>query len=82
MFDLPNNSDINNILRKFYKNNKIIAAVCHGPACFVGATLKNRQSLLAGRRITGFTNEEEIAAEQDKNMPFLYRRDLCINRDD
>lgn len=71
MFDLPNNPDVNNILRNFDENNKVIAAVCHGPACFIGVTLKNGQSLVAGRTVTGFTNEEEIAAEQEKNMPFL-----------
>lgn len=76
MFDLPNNPNINNILRKFYENNKIIAAVCHGPACFIGVTLKNGKSLLAGRSVTGFTNEEEIAAEQEKNMPFLLEDEL------
>lgn len=79
MFDLPNNPDVNHILQHFYESNKVIAAVCHGPACFVGATLKNGQPLLAGRSVTGFTNEEEVAAEQDKNMPFLLEDELLKN---
>ncbi|WP_201341143.1 DJ-1/PfpI family protein [Abyssogena phaseoliformis symbiont] len=40
MFDLPNNPNINSVLQHFYENNKNIVAVCHGPACFVGATIK------------------------------------------
>ncbi len=71
MFDLPNNPNINSILQHFYENNKIIAAVCHGPACFIGATLKNGKSLLAGHSITGFTNEKEI--------PFLLEDELLKN---
>jgi len=80
MFDLPNNPHINTILRSFHKANKIIAAVCHGPACFIGVTLKNGDSLIAGKTVTGFTNDEEIAAEQDKNMPFLLEDELLINK--
>ncbi|MBA5248455.1 MAG: type 1 glutamine amidotransferase domain-containing protein [Gammaproteobacteria bacterium] len=79
MFDLPNNADINNTLQNFQENNKVIAAVCHGPACFVGATLKNGKSFLNERSVTGFTNEEEIAAEQEKNMPFLLEDELFKN---
>lgn len=76
MFDLPNNSTINLLLRSFDENKKVIATVCHGPACFIGTTLKDGSSLLAGRRITGFTNEEEVAAEQSENMPFLLETKL------
>jgi len=76
MFDLPNNPDINKLLQSFHEKNKVIAAVCHGPACFIGVTLKNGKSLIAGRSVTGFTNEEEIAAEQVKNMPFLLEDEL------
>ncbi len=79
MFDLPNDPSINSLLQNFHESNKIIAAVCHGPACFIGVTLKNGKSLIAGRTITGFTNEEEIAAEQVKNMPFLLEDELLSN---
>lgn len=80
MFDLPNNPYINTILRNFHETNKIIAAVCHGPACFIGVTLKNGKALIAGRNVTGFTNDEEIAAEQDKNVPFLLEDELLKNK--
>ena len=80
MFDLPNNPHISTILRSFHEANKIIAAVCHGPACFIGVTLKNGKVLIAGRTVTGFTNDEEIAAEQDKNMPFLLEDELLKNK--
>ena len=71
MFDLPNNTAIANILRHFYDNMKTIAAVCHGPACFIGVTLEGGRPLIAGHTVTAFTNEEELAAGHDKDMPFL-----------
>lgn len=71
MFDLPNNPHINKILQSFQERKKIIAAVCHGPACFIGSRLKDGSPLVANRRITGFSNDEEVAAEQDGNMPFM-----------
>ena len=80
MFDLPNNPDISKLLQNVHNNNKVIAAVCHGPACFIGVTLKNGKSIVAGRTVTGFTNEEEIGAEQVENMPFLLEDEL-LKRD-
>lgn len=76
MFDLPNDPSINQILRHFEEKGKLIAAVCHGPACFIGATLRNGNALISGRTVTGFSNEEEVAAEQEKNMPFLLEDEL------
>ncbi len=39
MFDLPDNLDLQRLLREFYEAGKIVSAVCHGPAGLVGATL-------------------------------------------
>jgi len=80
MFDLPNDPYINSLLRDYQENKKVISAVCHGPACFIGVTLENGSPLIAGRAATGFTNEEEMQAEQDKNMPFLLEDELLKNK--
>ncbi len=80
MFDLPNDSNINSLLRNYQENNKVISAVCHGPACFIGVSLENGNPLITGRTVTGFTNEEEVQAEQDKNMPFLLENELLRNK--
>ncbi len=71
MFDLPGHKPLQTLLAAFADNNKIIGAVCHGPAGLVGVQLKNGASLVAGRQVTGFTDEEERAAGMDKIMPFL-----------
>ena len=71
MFDLPDNQKLQELLRDFYEGDKIVAAVCHGPAGLVGATLSNGQPLVAGKTVTSFTDDEERATALDRFMPFL-----------
>ncbi|MGQ3478394.1 type 1 glutamine amidotransferase domain-containing protein [Paenibacillus sp. TY11] len=71
MFDLPNNEKLQQLLRHFYESNKIVAAVCHGPAGLVGASLSNGEPLVAGKRVNAFTNLEEEQTGLRPDLPFL-----------
>lgn len=71
MFDLPSNTTLQTLIRQFAEAGKVVAAVCHGPAGLVGVTLTNGQPLVKGKRVTGFTNEEERAVKLDDKVPFL-----------
>ncbi|HLT57233.1 MAG: type 1 glutamine amidotransferase domain-containing protein [Limnochordales bacterium] len=71
MYDLPGSEELAQTLRSFYETGRVIGAVCHGPAGLVGATLSDGTPLVTGKRVTGFTNEEETAAGYDQLMPFL-----------
>lgn len=71
MFDLPNNQKLQELLRDFYEGDKIVAAVCHGPAGLVGATLSNGQPLVAGKRVNAFTDREEADTGLGEHLPFL-----------
>lgn len=71
MYDLPDNPEVSRLVGRLIDENKIVASVCHGPACFVGAQRKDGTSVVKGKRITAFTNAEESAVELDKHMPFL-----------
>lgn len=71
MFDLPENTDLQRLLGEFVSQDKVIAAVCHGPAGLVGARLANGTPLVAGKTITAFTDDEERAVSLDQSMPFL-----------
>lgn len=51
--------------------NKILAAVCHGPAAFLSAHLPDGTWLMKGRRLTAFSNEEENQATFAGNAPWL-----------
>ncbi|KIJ56855.1 hypothetical protein M422DRAFT_40431 [Sphaerobolus stellatus SS14] len=69
--DLP--TDVNNIglANKFWAANKVVSAVCHGPAALVGVTDSNGKSIFAGRNATGFSNAEEKILDGVELIPFL-----------
>ena len=73
VFDFPNDKTIQSIVKNYYQNNKVIGAVCHGPAALVNVTLNNGQPLLKDKRVSGFTNKEELLLIKDAKsiFPFL-----------
>ncbi len=78
MFDFPNHLTIQRMVRNYYENNKVIGAVCHGPAALVNVKLSNGFSLLKGKKVTSFTNEEELFLIPDakKIFPFLLEEEI------
>ena len=70
MFDLPDNPHVQRLIESFNSAGKPVASVCHGPACLVNVS-SNGVSLVKGRKITAFTDNEERAVQLDKVMPFL-----------
>lgn len=76
MFDLPQNESLQRLLSDLDASQKVIAAVCHGPAGLVGAVKKDGTPLVKGKRVTSFTNDEERAAQLDQQMPFLLESKL------
>ncbi len=73
MFDFPDNEAIQTLVKNYYQNNKVIGAVCHGPAALVNVTLDNGTSLLKNKKVSGFTNKEELLLISDAEtiFPFL-----------
>jgi putative intracellular protease/amidase len=71
MFDLPDNPQVQRLVSEFAQGGKVLASVCHGPACLVGAMLRDGSPLVKGRKVTAFTDAEERAVELDQHMPFL-----------
>ncbi|WP_439569344.1 type 1 glutamine amidotransferase domain-containing protein [Sphingopyxis sp.] len=60
MFDLPVDTDLKALLAQTYDAGGVISAVCHGPAALMNVPMKDGRSLIAGRAVTGFSNEEEL----------------------
>ena len=50
---------------------KVLAAVCHGPASFLSAHDADGNWLFRGRKLTGFSNEEETQSTFAGNAPWL-----------
>ncbi len=71
MFDLPDNADVQRLIRRMDAAGKPVAAVCHGPCCFVNVVRENGTPFTIGRDMTAFTDSEEKAVGLDRKMPFL-----------
>lgn len=61
MFDLPKDPGLQTLLREMDRKGAVIAAVCHGPAALAEVRRADGKPLVEGRRLTGFSNEEEQA---------------------
>ena len=71
MWDLNKDPNVTRLVQNFHRQNKFIAAVCHGPAALLNAKGDNGELLIKGKKVTGFTNTEEEAVKLTKVVPFL-----------
>jgi len=76
MWDFHNNEDVNRVIRGIYENDGIVAAVCHGPAALVNATLSNGEYLVKGKDLSCFTDAEEAEGKMTNIVPFLLESTL------
>nr|QGT49680.1 dimethylallyltransferase [uncultured Candidatus Melainabacteria bacterium] len=76
MFDLAQDLLLKEIVEYFYENNKVLSAVCHGPAGFVLAVDKKGESIVKDKKVTSFTNKEEHIMKLDEAVPFLLETKL------
>lgn len=70
IIDLYKDEDLGKIIEDFNTRNKLIAAICHGPAGLLSAK-KEGIPFVNGKKLTAFTNEEEIQAKMDGIIPFF-----------
>lgn len=76
LVDLVHDSVLQGLLTRHDAAGKVIAAVCHGPAGLLNARRADGQPLLQGRRVTGFTNTEELLSQLKSVVPFLLEDEL------
>lgn len=72
MFDLPSDVALQSLISRIYAKSGVVAAVCHGPAALVDVRLEDGSPLVAGKIMTGFSNEEEtiFGKRWAKEFPF------------
>ena len=70
MWDLPQSKPLADLLTTAWHGGKVVAAVCHGPAGLVNVQDGSGQPLVAGRRVSAFSNAEEVAAGLAGTVPF------------
>ncbi|MEV0650868.1 type 1 glutamine amidotransferase domain-containing protein [Phytomonospora sp. NPDC050363] len=76
MWDFPGDADLLKLAAQIYDNGGVIGAVCHGPAALVNLRLRDGSFLVKGKKVTGFSNEEEEAVGLTDVVPFLLETQL------
>ena len=71
MWDMSENATSIALIEALVKAGKPVAAVCHAPVALVTVRGKDGEYLVKGKRVTGFTNEEEEAVNLTAVVPFL-----------
>ena len=71
LWDLANDATSIALLEAFERAGKPLGLVCHAPGALIQVKAANGQPLVAGRRVTGFTNSEEDAVGLTAVVPFL-----------
>ena len=74
MWDFVPNADLDRLLDDAGKRGAVVSAVCHGVAGLLGAA---KARFIEGRRLTGFSNEEEAAVGLTEVVPFLLQARLA-----
>jgi putative intracellular protease/amidase len=76
MWDLAEDARLQELLGKAHAAGKVVAAVCHGPAALVGVRTPAGAPLVAGKRVAGFSDEEEAAVGLAQVVPFALESKL------
>ena len=71
MWDMPDNTASIALIEAFAKRGKPIVAVCHAPIALVNVRGKDCDYLIRGKRVTGFSNDEEDAVGCGEVVPYL-----------
>ncbi len=75
LWDLVDDPNSIALIEAFANDNKPVAVVCHAPAVLKRVKM-NGQSIVKGKRVTGFSNTEEEAVQLTKIVPFLVEDEL------
>ncbi|WP_405798454.1 type 1 glutamine amidotransferase domain-containing protein [Streptomyces sp. NBC_01506] len=76
LWDLAEDPHSVRLIESTLRAGKPLALVCHAPGVLRHATAADGTPLVRGRRVTGFTNEEEAAVELTEVVPFLVEDEL------
>jgi len=70
MWDFPDDPDVQRIAAEVYDKGGIVSAVCHGPIALINVKLADGSLLVAGKEVTAFTNDEEVAVSCKEIVPY------------
>jgi len=76
MWDFAQSRSVAERVAQIYQQGGIVGAVCHGPTALLNVKLSGGRHLLDGKRVTGFTNDEEAAVKLTEIVPFLLESEM------
>jgi putative intracellular protease/amidase len=76
LWDLAEDKHSIALIEAFLAANKHVALVCHAPGVLRHVKTPEGKPLVAGRKVTGFTNSEEEAVGLTHIVPFLVEDEL------
>ena len=76
LWDLTTDQNSISLIESFVAAAKPVAAVCHAPAVLIHVRDAQGQSMVQGKRVTGFSNSEEAAVGLTDIVPFLLEDEL------
>ncbi len=79
LWDLAEDADSMSLIERFAADDRPIGAVCHAPGVFRHPKAADGKPLVAGKRVTGFTNGEEAGVGLTEVVPFLVEDMLIAN---
>lgn len=62
--DYVSNPTLKAAIESMYAADKVVATVCHGPMCLIECVKADGTPLVAGKKVTGFTDSEEEAVQK------------------
>jgi putative intracellular protease/amidase len=71
MWDFAQDPRLGQMVAEIYERGGVVSAICHGPAGLVNARLSDGTHLVAGKRMTSFTDSEERAVGKERIVPYL-----------
>lgn len=79
LWDLVEDKISIKLIEDFNANKKPVAFVCHAPAVLKHPRKEDGKPLVNGKKVTGFTNQEEDALQLSEVVPFLLEDMLIKN---
>jgi putative intracellular protease/amidase len=76
LWDFPDNKRLQDISKQIYESGGVVSGVCHGVVGLLNIKLSDGSLLVAGKRVTGFSNDEEEVIGMVKHVPFLPENEL------
>lgn len=76
LWDLAQDKHSISLIESTLNANKPVALVCHAPGVLRHAKKPDGSALVAGKKVTGFTNSEEEAVQLTHVVPFLVEDEL------